>query len=90
MGLGKDGQIVTGFYAGHTHVIVDSAHCCIQAPVNEQLLVIVKKWMTDHDIAPYDETTHKGLVRTILKKVGFKTKEVLVCLIINGKKLPQS
>ena len=30
VGLGKDGQIVTGFYAGHSHVIVDSAHCCIQ------------------------------------------------------------
>ena len=90
VGLGKDGQIVTGFYAGHTHVIVDSAHCCIQAPVNEQLLVIVKKWMTDHDIAPYDETTHKGLVRHILTRVGFKTKEIMVCLIINGKKLPHS
>ena len=46
VGLGKDGQIVTGFYAGHSHVIVDSVHCCIQAPVNEQLLAIVKQWMT--------------------------------------------
>ena len=90
VGLGKDGQIVTGFYAGHTHVIVDSTHCCIQAPVNEQLLAIVKKWMTDHDIAPYDETTHKGLVRHILTRVGFTTKEIMVCLIINGRKLPHS
>ena len=46
--------------------------------------------MTDHDIAPYDETTHKGLVRHILTRVGFKTKEIMVCLIINGKKLPHS
>ena len=88
VGLGKDGQIVTGFYAGHSHVIVDSAHCCIQAPVNEQLLAIVKQWMTERDIAPYDETTHKGLVRHILTRVGFKTKEIMVCLIINGTKLP--
>ena len=90
VGLGKDGQIVTGFYAGHSHVIVDSAHCCIQAPVNEQLLAIVKQWMTEHDIAPYDETSHKGLVRHILTRVGFKTKEIMVCLIINGTKLPHS
>ena len=46
--------------------------------------------MTDHDIAPYDEKTHKGLVRHILTRVGFKTKEIMVCLIINGKKLPHS
>ena len=90
VGLGKDGQIVTGFYAGHSHVIVDSDHCCIQAPVNEQLLAIVKQWMTEHDIAPYDETSHKGLVRHILTRVGFKTKEIMVCLIINGTKLPHS
>lgn len=90
VGLNKDGQIVAGFYAGHSHVIVDCDHCCIQAPVNEQLLAIVKKWMTDNDIAPYDEASHTGLVRHILTRVGFKTKEIMVCLIINGKNLPHS
>ena len=33
---------------------------------------------------------HKGLVRHILTRVGFKTKEIMVCLIINGTKLPHS
>lgn len=88
VGVGKDGQIVTGFYAGHSHVIVDSSRCYIQAPVNEQILEIVKKWMTEYHIRPYDENTHQGLVRHILTRVGFKTGEIMVCLIINGKKLP--
>mgnify|MGYP000243214010 CR=1 FL=1 len=56
----------------------------------EIVLAIVKQWMTEHDIAPYDETSHKGLVRHILTRVGFKTKEIMVCLIINGTKLPHS
>lgn len=88
VGVGKDGQIVTGFYAGHSHVIVDSSSCYIQAPVNEEILEIVRKWMNDYQVRPYDEKTHQGLVRHILTRVGFKTGEIMVCLIINGKKLP--
>lgn len=90
VGKNKDGEIVTGFYAGRTHSIIDSEHCYIQHPLNEQLVRIVKQWMCENNIEPYDETTGKGLVRHILTRIGFKTKEVMVCLIINGKKLPKS
>lgn len=37
VGRGKDGKIVTGFYAGRTHSIIDTTHCYIQHPLNEQL-----------------------------------------------------
>lgn len=88
VGKNREGQIITGFYAGHSHTIIDSSHCYIQAPVNEQILTIVKQWMMDYHIQPYEESTHKGLVRHILTRVGFTTGEIMVCLIINGRKLP--
>ena len=47
------------------------------------------QWMSDYQIPAYDETTGKGVVRHILIRYGFTTKEIMVCLIINANKLPQ-
>lgn len=44
--------------------------------------------MTKYRIAPYNEVTHKGLVRHVLIRIGAKTKQIMVCVIINGKNLP--
>ena len=90
VGRNKDGEIVTGFYAGRTHSIIDTEHCYIQHPLNEKLIQIVKKWMNQNQIEPYDEVSGRGLVRHILTRVGYRTKEVMVCLVINGKKLPKA
>lgn len=90
VGKNKDGEIITGFYAGRTHAIIDTEHCYIQHPLNEHLVRCVKQWMVQNHIEPYDETTGQGLVRHILTRIGFKTKEVMVCLVINGKKLPKA
>ncbi len=90
VGKDKDGQIIMGFYAGRTHSIMDTEHCYIQAPVNETLLSIVRKFMEEFNIQPYDEETQQGLVRHVLTRVGFKTGEIMVCLVVNGKKLSHS
>lgn len=88
VGINKEGQIITGFYAGRTHSIIEQNHCYIQAKVNEQILKIVTDFLNEYQITTYDETTGKGLVRHILTRVGFTTKEIMVCLVLNGTKLP--
>ena len=90
VGRDKNGKIVTGFYAGHSHAIIPSTTCAIQAPVNEVICKIVCEHMEQYKIAPYDEETHTGLVRHILTRVGAATGEVLVCLILNGKSIPKA
>ena len=90
VGRDKNGKIVTGFYAGHSHAIIPSTTCVIQAPVNEVICKIVCEHMEQYKIAPYDEETHTGLVRHILTRVGAATGEVLVCLILNGKSIPKA
>ena len=87
VGLGKDGAVITGFYAGRTHAIIDNTHCYIQAQVNEKILEIVKQFLEENQIPPYQEESHTGLVRHVLTRVGFVTGEIMVCLILNGKKL---
>ena len=90
VGKNKDGKIVIGFYAGRTHSIIDTEHCYIQHPINEALIHIVKAWMEKYSVEPYDERTGKGLVRHILTRIGKRTGQVMVCLVINGNKLPHS
>lgn len=88
VGVNKEGQPVMGFYAGHSHNIIECMDCAIQEPVNAVILPVIRAFMQEHGIFSYDETTGKGLLRHVLTRVGFHTKEVMVCLIINGRKFP--
>lgn len=87
VGRNKEGEIIAGFYMGRSHTIVANTDCCLGVPVNETVLNIVIAFMKKYGIMPYDEKTGAGLVRHILIRFGFRTKEIMVCLIINGKKL---
>lgn len=88
IGRDKDGKLVAGFYAGRTHSIIPCKDCVLGVEVNEKILSIVLDFMEEFKIEPYNEETHKGLVRHVLIRFGFTTKEIMVCLIINGRKLP--
>ena len=89
-GTDKNGNIITGFYAGRTHSIIKNTNCCLGIEENELILKIMLKFMEENNIKAYDEVTHKGLVRHVLIRKGFKTGEIMVCVIINGDKLPHA
>lgn len=88
VGKNKEGQVVMGFYAGRTHSIIDTPHCYIQAKENDKILPVIRSYMEKYHVEPYDEATHTGLVRHVLTRVGYTTKEIMVCLVINGTKIP--
>jgi len=90
VGTDKDGHIVTGFYAGRTHTIIPNRDCALGLPVNREILDLVIDFMEKYHVSAYDEKTGKGLVRHVLIRCGFTSKEKMVCLIINGKSLPHS
>lgn len=87
--VGKIGEnAIMGFYEMGSHKIVDTDYCHIQAPINEQILEVTKKYIKKYNIETYDEIKRKGLVRHIISRVGFVTGEVMVVIITNGRKLP--
>ena len=88
VGYDKEGNLVAGFYAGRTHSIIPNTDCAIQHPANHMILETILAFMKQYDISAYEEKKHTGLVRHILTRVGKYTGEVMVCLIINGNKLP--
>ena len=75
VGIDKTGNLVTGFYAGRTHSIIDES-CSIQAKVNQQVLHKVKEFLVENHIKPYEEETQKGLIRHILTRVGFEREKL--------------
>ncbi len=90
IGTDKEGNIVAGFYAARTHDIIPVTDCLLGVPVNREILEAVIAYMKECNVRPYDEKNGKGLVRHVLIRYGFTTKEIMVCLIINGKSLPAS
>lgn len=90
VGRDKDGRLITGFYAGRTHSIIPSSDCLLGVKENAGILEQVLAYMEENHVEPYDESSGRGLVRHILIRYGFKTKEIMVCIIINGEKLPRA
>ena len=90
VGMDKEGNIVTGFYAGRTHSIIPCDDCAIGDDINASILSVIKSHMKQYNIKPYDEEKHTGLVRHILIRRGFTTGQVMVCIIINGTELKAS
>ena len=88
VGTDKNGNLITGFYAGRTHTIIHNTRCYLGAEQNEEILNCVLEYMRENKISAYNETTGQGLVRHILIRCGFKTGEWMVCLVINGRRLP--
>lgn len=89
VGRNKEGKIVTGFYAGRTHNIIENRDCALGVAENKEVLDRVIAHMEKYEIEPYNEATGKGLVRHVLIRYGYFTKEVMVCLILNGNKIPK-
>ena len=88
IGTDKDGRVTAGFYAGRTHSIIGNTDCVLGVEVNEKILNCILDFMEEFEIPAYDEVKHKGLVRHVLLRYGFKTDEIMVCLVINGKTIP--
>ena len=90
VGVDKEGNIVTGFYAGRTHSIINNRRCYLGVEVNEKILDIVVDYMEKYHVSAYEESSGKGLIRHVLIRYGFHSKEIMVCLVINGNRLPAS
>ena len=89
VGLDKEGNPVIGVFANRTHEIIPIKECLIQNKESQELARFVVEFIRKNKITVYDENTRKGLIRHIVTKVGLKSNEVMLVLVINGKKIPK-
>lgn len=87
IGKDKNGNLVAGFYAARSHDIIPVTDCQLGVTQNQEVLEAVLSYMKENHVEPYDETTGKGLLRHVLIRYGFTSREIMVCLVINGKNL---
>lgn len=80
----KDGRVVTGFYAGRTHSVIDSEDCLIEPESFGGILKVIRDFAEKNNIPVYDENTGKGILRHILLREGMGGDEIMVCLVVNA------
>ena len=88
VGYDREGNLVTGFYAGRTHDIIANTDCALGAAENQKILEAILDYMKENRVTAYREKEGTGLVRHVLIRTGFCSGEIMVCLVINGRKLP--
>lgn len=89
-GTDRDGNPITGFYAGRTHDIIANTDCALGVPQNQEVLEKVLAFLKEYHLPSYDEKTGKGLLRHVLIRYGFRTGELMVCLVVNGDGIPHA
>ncbi|SHK41989.1 23S rRNA m(5)U-1939 methyltransferase [Clostridium cavendishii DSM 21758] len=82
-------KINIGFYSPRSHDINDIDICHIQHLEGDKTIEVVKSWMKKNNIEPYNETKHSGLVKHIMVRKGFKTKEVMIVIVTTENKFPK-
>ena len=84
----EKGRVFAGFFKAGTHQVVENKRCLILPEETDKVKGIVIDYVNHYRITAYDETTGKGLLRHIYVRRGAVSGQVLVCLVINGRKLP--
>ena len=82
--------IVGGFYASKTHNVVPAFDCSLQPQIFGEILRVVCDFANQKKLTVYDEETGKGLLRHLYLRHGEGTGEIMLCLVINGDKIPDA
>ena len=81
-------KTVLGFYAGRTHSLIPIDDCVIGHEINRYIISAVTRWADKNHIRVYNEETGEGMLRHVLTRVGFKTGELMVCLVSASNRMP--
>ncbi|WP_423804655.1 23S rRNA (uracil(1939)-C(5))-methyltransferase RlmD [Paenibacillus xylanexedens] len=83
-----EGGLVGGFYAKGSHRIIDMETCLIQHEHNDEVVAKVKEIGSHFGISAYNEETGRGLLRHVVVKKAFRTGEMMLVLVTNGRDIP--
>ena len=85
----KKSRAIAGFFRAGSHDVVENGRCLILPPESDAVKDIVIDYVNQYRVMPYDEKAHKGLLRHIYVRRGAVSGQILVCLVLNGRRLPK-
>jgi len=88
IGTDKDGNLIAGFYAFHSHRIVPCEKCLLQPDIFSKITADFLKISTGLNLTAYDETTHKGILRHLYLRKGYYSGEICLCIVVT-KNVPE-
>ncbi|MDE7213219.1 MAG: 23S rRNA (uracil(1939)-C(5))-methyltransferase RlmD, partial [Anaeroplasmataceae bacterium] len=86
--LSKTKKVVCGFYEEYSHKLITVEDCMLQSQASNKVIQELNKILSKHKIKPYDEATRTGVLRHVLVRYGFQTKELMLVLVTNGEMFP--
>lgn len=87
-GTGENG-IFFGFYSKHSHRMIPCENCRLTPPFYEEIIACVERWASESGASAYDEESGRGLLRHLYIRDGRGSGEVMVCLVTNGRDIPE-
>ena len=85
----KKGRAFAGFFRAGTHDVVENQRCLILPEETDRVKDAVMDYVNQYRVSAYDEVSHTGLLRHIYVRRGAVSGQILVCLVVNGRKLPR-
>ena len=86
----QNGRAYAGFFQAGTHQVIENDRCLLLPEEMDAVKDTVIAYMNRFHVPAYDEKSHTGLVRHIYVRRGAVSKQVLVCLVVNGNSIPQA
>ena len=87
--LSADGRVIFGFYARHSHRLIECSDCLLQPESFAEIVGAVTDYMTRYSVAPYDETSREGLVRHLYLRHSGADGSIMICLVCASEHLPR-
>lgn len=84
----QHGKLISGFYQENSHQVVDISFCVMHSSIQNEILKQLKKIFDDLKIRAYDEDTKRGLLRYVLLREAFFTKEILITIVTSSDIFP--
>ena len=88
IGTDKDGNLIAGFYAFHSHRIVPCEKCLLQPDIFSKITADFLKISTGLNLTAYDESKHKGILRHLYLRKGYYSGEICLCIVVE-KNVPE-
>lgn len=88
VGVNEQGEPVMGVFAERSHRIIPTKHCMIQNELAQKIANDIIDFAKENGISGYDEENLSGILRHIVIRVGVKTGEVMVTLVVNNFDVP--
>ncbi len=87
-GRDRNGKVISGIYKEGTHTVVPVKTCLLEDEKADAIIQTIKGLLRSFKIKTYDEDTGYGLLRHVLVRVGARTGQIMVVLVLSSPIMP--